>query len=306
MSNEEACRQPPVIDVALVKGLITAQFPQWADLPVRPVEHGGWDNRTFHLGDGMTVRLPSSGAYAEQVQKEQFWLPKLALHLPLPIPAPVAMGLPDQNYPWRWSIYKWLDGDVAKPERIVDLKQFAADLAAFLVALQAIDAIGGPIPGMHNFHRGGSLAVYDGQTREAIIALRGKIDTDLATEIWEAALVTAWQGSPVWFHGDVSFGNLLVREGRLSAVIDFGTSGVGDPSCDLAIAWTLFSGESRQTFRAALPLDEATWARGRGWTLWKALIVYAGLAGTDPLEAHNSRRVLKEVLADHKISAKPA
>lgn len=304
MLDDQTQDRTPVIDVALVKRLIATQFPQWGGLPIRPVEHGGWDNRTFHLGDGMIVRLPSNGSYAKQVQKEQFWLPKLASHLPLPIPAPVAMGMPDENYPWHWSIYKWLEGEIAKTERISELKQFAVDLAKFLVALQGIDPTGGPVPGAHNFHRGGSLAVYDGQTREAIIALQDKIDTDLAAEIWEAALDATWRGTPVWFHGDISFGNLLVRNGTLNAVIDFGTSGVGDPSCDLAITWTMFHGESRQAFRTALPLDEATWARGRGWTLWKALIVYAGLGGTNPLEAENSRKVLEEVLADYKLMVK--
>ncbi|MBA8902507.1 aminoglycoside phosphotransferase family protein [Phyllobacterium sp. P30BS-XVII] len=304
MSEEEPQDRAPVIDITLVRRLVATQFPQWAALPVKPVEHGGWDNRTFHLGEGMTVRLPSSRDYAEQVHKEQFWLPKLAAHLPLPIPAPVAMGIPDENYPWHWSIYRWLEGEVAKPERIGDLKQFALDLAAFLAALQRADATHGPAPAAHNFYRGGPLTIYDGQTRQAIVALRGKIDTETATAVWDAALDATWHGSPVWLHGDISFGNLLVRNGALSAVIDFGTSGVGDPSCDLAIAWTLFHGESRGAFRAALPLDEATWARGRGWTLWKALIVYAGLAGTNPLEAENSRKVLEEVLADYKLSTK--
>ncbi|SDN78858.1 aminoglycoside phosphotransferase family protein [Phyllobacterium sp. OV277] len=304
MSEDERQDRAPVIDVTLVRRLVAKQFPQWAALPVKPVEHGGWDNRTFHLGDAMTVRLPSSRDYAEQVQKEQFWLPKLAAHLPLPIPAPLAMGIPDENYPWHWSVYKWLEGEVAKPERIGDLKQFAIDLAAFLAALQRADATDGPAPGAHNFYRGGPLTIYDGQTRQAIVALRGKIDTDAATAAWDAALDATWHGAPVWFHGDISFGNLLVKNGTLSAVIDFGTSGVGDPSCDLAIAWTFFHGESRGAFRAALPLDEATWVRGRGWTLWKALIVYAGLAGTNPLEAENSRKVLEEVLTDYELSTK--
>jgi aminoglycoside phosphotransferase (APT) family kinase protein len=173
-------------------------------------------------------------------------------------------------------------------------------LAQFLTALQRIDSTGGPLPGPQNFYRGGPLTVYEGEARQAIVALDGKIDSDAATEVLEAALAATWQGSPVWFHGDVASGNLLVKNGRLSAVIDFGTSGVGDPACDLSIAWTLFEGESREAFRSALPLDDATWARGRGWTLWKALIVYAGLPGTNTLDVENQRRVIAEVLADHK------
>ena len=143
---------------------------------------------------------------------------------------------------------------------------------------------------------------YDGETRQAIAKLDGRIDSDAATEVWERALASAWQGPPVWVHGDVASGNLLVRDGRLSAVIDFGTSGVGDPACDLYIAWTFLEGESRDAFRAALPLDEATWQRGRGWTLWKALITLAQHIDTNPQQAATARRVVDEVLADHRRS----
>jgi aminoglycoside phosphotransferase (APT) family kinase protein len=293
------------IDVSLVRRLVATQFPQWADLSIKPVEPGGWDNRTFHLGDSMTVRLPSAASYSLQVEKEHRWLPRLAPLLPLPIPVPLAMGEPADGYPWHWSVYRWLDGETATVERIADLSQFATALAEFLAALQRIDATGGPPSGPHNFHRGGALTVYDGETRQAVAALDSRIDTVAATAVWDAALAATWHGSPVWFHGDVSWGNLLVEGGRLSAVIDFGTSGVGDPSCDLAIAWTLFAGESREAFRAALQLDDVTWARGRGWTLWKALIVFAGLAGTnDPREVEKSRRVIDEVLADHAAFAR--
>jgi aminoglycoside phosphotransferase (APT) family kinase protein len=154
--------------------------------------------------------------------------------------------------------------------------------------------------GRHNFFRGGPLAVYDAETRQAIAALKGRIDTDPATAAWEAALAATWQGPPVWFHGDVASGNLLVEGGRLSAVIDFGTSGVGDPSCDLAIAWTLFGGESREAFRAVLRPEDATWARGRGWVIWKALITLAKHIDTDLSEAGHARCVINGVLADHK------
>lgn len=304
MSDTTTRAETVEIDVPLVRRLICTQFPEWADLPIKPVENGGWDNRTFHLGEEMTVRLPSHAAYSLQVEKEQYWLPRLAPHLPLPIPVPLALGKPAEGYPWHWSVYRWLEGETATIERIADLRQFATTLAQFLFALQQADATGGPPPEAHNFYRGGPLTVYDGETRRAIAALDGEIDTDAATAVWEAALATAWDGEPVWFHGDIAVGNLLVERGQLSAVIDFGTSGVGDPACDLAIAWTLFEGESRETFRAALPLDDATWARGRGWTLWKALIAYAGLAGTNPPEARTSELVIAEVLADHNHNHK--
>jgi aminoglycoside phosphotransferase (APT) family kinase protein len=286
-----------LIDDTLARRLVATQFPQWADLAVRPVALGGWDNRSFHLGEQMLVRLPSAAHYAAQVDKEQRWLPRLAPLLPLPIPVPLAIGEPGQGYPWRWSVYRWLEGETAAPERIADLRDFATRLAQFLVALQHIDASDGPAPGAHNFHRGGALVTYDLETRQSIAVLKDRIDVDAATEVWEAALATTWHGSPVWIHGDVSLGNLLVQEGLLSAVIDFGQLGVGDPACDLAIAWTLFEGESRDAFRNVLSLDADAWARGRGWTLWKALIVAAGLTNSNAAESAQPWRIIDRVLA---------
>ena len=291
------------IDAALVRRLIAAQFPPWADLPVRPVEAGGWDNRTFRLGPRMTARLPSAEPYALQVEKEHRWLPKLAPLLPLPIPVPLAKGAPAGGYPWQWSVYRWLEGESASVGGIADLRRFATDLAEFLNALRRSDPTGGPPPGRHNFFRGGPLTVYDAETRQAIAALEGRVDTGAASAVWQAALGAKWDGSPVWFHGDVAAGNLLIEDGRLGAVIDLGTSGVGDPACDLAIAWTLFGGESRDAFRAAMGLDDATWVRSRGWTLWKALITLAEHIDTDPSQAAGARRVIDEVLADRRHNA---
>jgi aminoglycoside phosphotransferase (APT) family kinase protein len=288
------------INVSLVGRLVAAQFPQWADLPIEPVEVDGWDNSTFRLGARMAARLPSAARYVPQVEKEHRWLPKLAPLLPLPIPVPLAKGLPGEGYPFNWSVYRWIDGETAAVGRIDNLVEFATALADFLTALQQIDPAGGPPPGRHNFFRGGPLTVYDDETRQAIAALEGRIDANVATAAWEAALQAIWHGPPVWVHGDVAAGNLLVKGGRLSAVIDFGTSGVGDPSCDLAIAWTLLRGASREAFRAALRLDDATWARGRGWTLWKGLITLAEHINTNPVLAGISRRIINEVLAEHE------
>jgi aminoglycoside phosphotransferase (APT) family kinase protein len=292
-----------IIDGALVRRLVDAQFPQWASLPVTPVAVSGWDNRTFHLGAEMTVRLPSAAHYAAQVEKEQRWLPKLAPHLPLPIPQPLALGAPAFGYPWPWSIYRWLDGAPATLESIADLSAFATELAEFLAILQQLDASDGPPAGVQNFHRGGALAVYDAETRRALHDLAGKIDTVTATAVWDAALASNWQATPVWVHGDVAASNLLVKGGKLCAVIDFGSCGVGDPACDLVIAWTLLTEASRDAFRAALPLDDATWARGRGWALWKALILLAGHVQSSAFEAGRARRTLDEVLADHRRAA---
>ncbi|MBD9652444.1 aminoglycoside phosphotransferase family protein [Ensifer sp. ENS09] len=290
----------PSIDVALVRRLLAAQFPQWWDLDLRPIEPGGWDNRTFRLGDRMTVRLPSAEHYVLQVEKEHRWLPLLAPQLPLPIPVPLGKGVPGEGFPWPWSVYRYLTGDTLAVERVDDVGQVAKDLTGFLRALMQADATGGPMPGDHNFHRGAPPAFYDAQTRQALTLLAGDVDTMAAAEVWEAALAAPFEGAPVWFHGDIAWGNLLVENGSLSGVIDFGTSGVGDPACDLAIAWTFFDGESREIFRDGMALDHGAWARGRGWTLWKALIVLAGMAGAPASEKAKQRVVIDEVLADHR------
>jgi aminoglycoside phosphotransferase (APT) family kinase protein len=288
------------VDAALVARLVAAQFPRWAGLPITPAEPDGWDNRTFRLGPDLSVRLPSARAYAAQVPKEQRWLPFLAPRLPLPIPVPVAMGVPGEGYPWNWSVYRWLDGTPASSARVDDPVEFAVALARFLTCLQRIDATGGPPPGPHNFFRGGPLETYDAETRDAIAAVGDQVPAEAASAVWEAALAATWRGAPVWVHGDVAAGNLLVRDGRLGAVIDFGSSGVGDPACDVTIAWTLLSGAGREAFRAALPADAATWARGRGWARWKALITFAGNRGRDPAAASAARYVLDQVLAEHE------
>jgi aminoglycoside phosphotransferase (APT) family kinase protein len=288
------------IDTNLVENLVAEQFPQWADLPVRPVANGGWDNRTFHLGDHMSVRLPSAELYVAQVEKEHRWLPDLASALPLPIPAPLAQGRPGCGYPWPWSIYRWIEGETAKRERIADMVRFAEELADFLIALWRIDTSEGPAAGVHNFHRGGSLAVYDDGTRASLAVLADEMDVPLLTEIWERALASRWQEKPVWVHGDIAEGNLLVRNGRLSAVIDFGSSGVGDPSSDLVIAWTLFDRPAREAFRKRLDLDAQAWERGRGWALWKALITIAEHRESDLQKADAHRRWIDEIIADHQ------
>jgi aminoglycoside phosphotransferase (APT) family kinase protein len=295
MSTAELRAPPQVIDIALVRRMVDEQFPHWSGIPLWPVPIG-WDNNTFRLGERMVVRLPSAAEYAPQVAKEQHWLPKLAPALPFLVPTPLALGRPMFGYRWPWSINEWIEGEVASRESIANLGDFAAHLARFLAALQAADPTGGPPPGPHNFFRGGPLEVYDSEVQRAVALLEGKIDTAAATAVWEAALNTAWDRPPVWVHGDVSPGNLLTRQGRLAAVIDFGALGVGDPASDLSIAWTFFSGESRSTFVAGIPLDSGTWARARGWTLWKALIVAAGVARTNAVEWEHPYRVVEDLL----------
>jgi aminoglycoside phosphotransferase (APT) family kinase protein len=303
---------PPVdrsdIKASLVARLVAEQFPEWADLPVTPVEHDGWDNVSFRLGSEFVARLPSADAYAAKVDKEHRWLPHLAAALPVRIPEPLAKGAPGCGFPRPWSVRRWLNGERADLARIDDLARFATEVTDFLAGLHRVDTTGGPAPGAHNFHRGGSLAVYDAEAREAIAALGGEIDVRAASRIWDAALRATWNGIPVWVHGDVSSSNLLVLDGRLAAVLDFGGCGVGDPACDLVIAWTFFEGTSRAAFRAGIALDDATWTRARGWALWKAAITLAPSRESHAVAPDTAalrqgwrggaRRVLVDVLAD--------
>jgi aminoglycoside phosphotransferase (APT) family kinase protein len=284
--------EEPDIDVALVGRLVSAQFPQWAALPIEPFQSDGTSNAIYRLGNELAVRLPrvSTG----QVELEHRWLPRLAPLLPLAVPVPLAKGRPGEGFPFSWSVNRWLEGEVATRERVTDLRLAAADLAAFIGALQRIDPGDGP-----RSSRGVPLAQRDERTRAAIDELHGKLDTDALTAAWEAALqAPAWHGPPVWTHGDLYDGNLLAQDGRLSGVIDFGALGVGDPACELIVAWSLFSAETRDFFRGAVAVDDATWARGRGWALSVALIALPYYETTNPVMVANARYRIDQVLAD--------
>ncbi len=291
--TSDAC--PLEISAALVESLVAHQFPDWPRRRVELVVPGGWDNRTFRLGHELLVRLPSHRRYVPQVAKEQRWLPFLGRLLPLPIPVPVALGRPALGYPWPWSVYRWLEGEPARVVGAADSEVFAGDVAAFLGALRAIDPTGGPPPGEHNFYRGGSLLTYDEETRRAISVLAGSLDTSACVRVWEAALAATPRGPGAWLHGDLAASNLLVRDGRLAAVLDFGAMAVGDVACDLTIAWTLFTEGPRRAFRERVAFDDATWARARGWALWKALILLAWKSGPADAVA-DAERVLDAIL----------
>jgi aminoglycoside phosphotransferase (APT) family kinase protein len=291
-----------VIDATLARRLIDGQFPQWAHLPITSVERDGWDNRTFRLGSEFTVRLPTGDWYAQQVDKEQRWLPVLAPLLPLAIPTPVARGEPDRGFPYPWSVYRWIEGEPASAATVADLTAFATALADFLNALRRIDARDGPPPGQHNFLRGGPLGTYEAEVLDAIDALADEVARDRIMRVWTDATSSSWERDPVWIHGDVAAANLLVRDGRLAAVLDFGSSAVGDPACDVVIAWTLLSDSARARFRAELDVDAATWSRGRGWGLWKALITLVGqLERNDTPGAVRARGEIARILADDQL-----
>ena len=285
-------------DVALVRRLLAAQFPQWGRLPIVPVPSAGTDNALYRLGDAMAVRLPRILWAVGQADKEDVWLPRLAPVLPLAVPTVLAHGAPGAGYPYPWAVYRWLDGVNAAQSPPEDMVGAAVELAHFLRALQGIDTTGGPVA-IHHRLRGAPLAGRDAATRQAIAALTSEIDAVAATAVWEDALRAGeWDRPPVWFHGDLLPGNLLVTDGRLSAVIDWNGLGVGDPACDLVIAWAFLSGDGRVAFRAALGVDDATWARGRGHALSQALIFIPYYRHTNPLGVAYHRRTLAAVLAE--------
>lgn len=282
------------IDAALVRRLLHARFPHWADLPLTPSGSAGTSNVMYRLGSDMVVRLPRTAGAASDVDKEHEWLPRLAPRLPASVPAPLGKGAPADGYPWPWSVYGWLEGENPSAGRLAESGALARDLAAFVAALQRVDPAGAPPA-----YRSEPLAARDHATRSAIDALRAEVDAAAADEVWETALAAPGpQGPPVWVHADLQPGNLLVAGGRLSAVIDFGCAGLGDPAVDTIAAWYVLPAAARDTFRAALGTDDATWARGRGWTLSVALMELRHHRDTHERMASIARHVLGELLAD--------
>ena len=286
----------PVDDI-VVRRLLGAQFPEWATLPLERVATPGSDHVLYRLGSDLVVRLPRKEGVESQIDKERTWLPRLAPLVPCALPAPVAKGGPSRMYPFSWSVYTWLGGE--NPSEGVPAPELARDLARFVTTLQSVDLPGGPVPGSENFGRGEPLARRDAATRAAIAQLDGLLDARSVTAAWEHALgMPVWEGRPVWLHGDLTTENILVRGGRLAAVVDFGCLGVGDPACDLMVAWSLMTPQDRQVFRGEVGVDEATWARGRGWALSTALIALPYYGKTHPPRAANARYRIAEVLAD--------
>jgi aminoglycoside phosphotransferase (APT) family kinase protein len=283
----------PAIDTALVRRLVDTQFPQWAALPLHLLTPAGSDHVIYRLGQELSVRLPRHGGATKQARKEAEWLPRLAPHLPLAIPVPVEVGEPELGYPWPWAVTRWLDGEVATVETLADSHDAARQLAEFLTALHRFT----PAEGAREDLTAQPLATRDTATRSAITKVGDAFDTAAMTELWETALDTPeWDRPPVWFHGDFHTGNLLTDNSRLSAVIDFGELGIGDPACDLTIAFTLMSAETRATFRTALHVDDATWTRGRGWALATGLNAYTSYAAVNPHVATQTTRQITQAL----------
>ncbi len=276
-----------------MRRLLAVQHPQWAELPLTPVPSAGTDNALFRLGADLVVRLPVVDWAVDDVAKEQHVLPLLAPHLPLPVPEPVAGGEPGAGFPWPWWVYRWLPGRTPLPADDV-----AADLARFVVALRSASVAAGPAAS-----RGGPLAPLDAQVREQAPLLADLLDPADALAVWEQALeAPPWDGPPVWVHGDLGLGNLLVDEaGRLSAVIDWGACGVGDPAVDLFPAW-LWASPGRDAYRAAVDVDDATWERGRGRALAIALAQLSYYRESNRVLAAQGATVLRSLLGDGAVA----
>ena len=287
----------PTLDLA--HNLIAEQFPEYADLPITDVEKQGHDNRTYRLGEHMLIRMPTAADYALKVPKEQELLPGLAKRLSVNIPAPIKRGKTSTDYPYPFSIYRWLSGKSINLLTLTDQdkEQLAFDLAKFLKELQAINDVEGPEPGQHNWWRGDHISVYDKGAREQIAELAEIIDATQALTLWDQACATKWDKKPVWIHGDFAIGNILMDAGKLSAVIDFGGAAVGDPACDLVIAWTYLSGKARETFISKMDMDSDTWLRSRAWALWKATFELCQIADKNSHEAEVQKQIILNVLS---------
>jgi len=282
-------------DVPLVRRLLAAQFPEWAGLPIERVRSAGTDNALYRLGEDLVVRLPRIHWAVDGVGKDMLWLPKLAPLLPVAVPVPLAKGEPAEDYPWTWGVYPWLAGENPAIDSVPDAKSLTNEVADFVKALHRVDLAGGPAA-----RRGRPLAeVQDEEARAALAELKGMIDVDAATAAWNAAIqAPPWTGRPVWVHGDLLAGNLLLEGRRLTGVIDWGGVGIGDPACDLIVAWGLLPRDLRPAFRAKLGVDDETWARGRGWALSVGLIALPYYKDTNPVLAATARQLIREVLAD--------
>jgi aminoglycoside phosphotransferase (APT) family kinase protein len=254
------------IDEVLVRRLLSTQFPVWAELPLARVLPAGTDNAIFRLGDTMSVRMARRNGPKVPGGKDLDWLPRLAPLLPLQVPTPLAQGVPSEHYPWYWSVYTWVEGET-QPVEAIDPTQAARDLAGFIAALQSVDGTEAPSG------RGVPLVERDKGFRYWLS--RVDIDATDAAAIstqWENSLAApVWDGPPLWHHGDLDVRNWLVRDRRLSGVVDWDCMGVGDPACDVMVAWKLHSAEARDAFHDALKVDDATWARARGWVLSQAV-----------------------------------
>ena len=287
------------ITVDLARRLVAAQFPEWADLPLILVAEWGNVNAMYRLGDGMVVRLPRVEWGLDGLERELRWLPWLAPRLSTPVPEVIGIGEPGEGFPWRWCIFRWLEGRNPVVNPLEAPLALADDLASFIGSLHALDPQGGPPSDQ-------SLALHDKAVREANDALRGIIDAPAVTRTWDACLeADEWAGMPVWLHGDLTPGNILVTGGRLSAVIDFSGTGIGDPAGDLRVAWNLLPRSARERFRRSFAFDDATWSRAKGKALAQAVNHLRFYRESNPVLGRNAREVIREIAEDRETAGRP-
>ena len=289
------------ISVELVKKLIKEQFPQFSHLEIKPVEFMGHDNRTFYLGNQMSIRLPSSGEYASQVEKEWKWLNYLADKLSMPIRKPLFLGKANSDYPYSFLINQWIDGEELNDNNIVSKSDIAQSLGKFLKSLQNIDPSNGPIAGEHNFFRGGNLKVYESMVWDSSKRLKDVFPKEVIESLWNLATESQYEGKSFWIHGDMASGNVLIKDNRINGIIDFGQLGVGDPACDYVMAWTYFESDSKRVFLEELQCDTNMKNRAMGWALWKALITY-DLTNPYGNKSQWAKKTIENIFKDYKIS----
>jgi aminoglycoside phosphotransferase (APT) family kinase protein len=279
------------IDIALVKRLIADQFQHLAEKSITVVRSTGTVNAIFRLDNDLCVRLPRMASWAENLIKEWIWLPKIAPHISLAIPKPFARGNPTYWFPYPWAIYHWIDGATYQEDLMIDECQIARDLANFILELRSIDMSGASHGGRK------PLIELDAQTRCAIASSRDVIDHEAVSVAWERSIESPkWDGKPVWLHGDLLKSNLLIKDNRLYAILDFGGVGIGDPATDVVPAWSVFNKTGRETFRQALRVDDQIWNRARGYALHQALMIIPYYPKTNPEFVTMAMHTVDEIL----------
>lgn len=276
--------------------MVFGAFPHWADLPLLPVASAGTDHLLYRLGAELVVRIPANRDAASRVAEQAVWLERFR-GLPLEVPRVLGLGPPDEDCPWHWSVLGWIEGVDADQAPPRDWAEAAQALGRFVSELQRIDAASGPPAGRGNALRGAPLVELDGWMREAIVGISDLYDAGALTARWRAALAApAWQGDPVWIHGDLHASNLLLRDGCLVAVVDFGLMALGDPACDLAPAWTFLPDAQRDAFRELACPDDSTWERGKGWGLYAGVIALAHYRDRNPVLCRMANHAILAVL----------
>lgn len=292
-----------IINEIIAQQLITEQFPEFKNFEIKSIKTQGHDNRTFRLGNDLLIRLPNAQRYASSIEKEQIWLPQFAPHIATMIPKPINLGQPTSYYPFSWSIYQWIEGESANNlmQDNLDLPIIAEQLAQFLTELAAINTKNGSHPGPENFYRGGRLRIYYKQTQAALQKLSSSIDVAAYEQLWHQAVQNGWLCDPVWIHGSMNPSNIIIEDKQLKSVIDFSRIAVGEPSCDLVMAWTFFDETSKQIFKENLNYKENIWENGRAWALWKSLITLADIQDLQAPVAKTQFKILENILNDHTV-----